>query len=145
MGGTNKIQAPKPQEYTPVYQKDGNYYKRDAPKQSAKGNAMHGPQLDHNGNPMKVTKGKGKASVPSYTQIGGGMSQTADMPKSANRFQLGNYKGLIGRGGQPIRQPAGRRPNGYLGDPYAGSQSKNQIAPYRANAGQMNHLGKGIF
>lgn len=149
MGGSRNIQAPKPQasEYTPVYQKDGNYYKRDAPTQANKGKAMGGV-AQHGGNPIKASKNKGKASQPSYTQIGGGMSQTADMPLKANRFQIGNYqpqagaqaqtqtgfvndkRGLTGRGGQP---------NGILRDPYA----SNKMAPYRGGVGSM--IGKGMF
>ena len=127
MGGSRNIQAPKPQasEYTPVYQKDGNYYKRDAPTQAKKGGAL-GNVAQHGGNPVKASKNKGKASVPSYTRIDGGMARTADMPKSANRFNIADYRGQHMMG----RQPAGRR--------------SNQMA-YRANAGQMNHLGKGIF
>ena len=160
MGGSRSIQAPKPQaqEYTPVFQKDGNYYKRDAPKskgESAGGRAQHG------GNPMKASANKGKASVPSYTQLGsGGMAQTADMPKQANRFLLGNYqpqgggsqktykgftdkRGLEGRGGLPIRQPAGRRPNGYMGEQMKPSSADRQIAPYRGGMSSM--AGKGMF
>lgn len=140
MGGASNIRAPKPQpqEYTPVFQKDGNYYKREAPKQSEKGKANN--QRMHNGNPMKATQGKGKASLPTYTQIDGGMSHTADMGKSsqANRFQIGDYRGQSMMGS---RQPAGRRPKQDMA--MKPSSSKNQMAPYRGGVGSM--IGKGMF
>jgi len=140
MGGASKIRAPKPQAnggYNQVYQKDGNYYKQDAPKQSAKGNAINGPQTGHDGNPMKVNKGKGQPNTPSYSQIDGRMGvgdiHTADMPRSANRFVPEQYQGqqsLMGR------QPAGRR-QGNQQMPKAG------LAGYRANENAMQgQIGK---
>jgi hypothetical protein len=137
MGGASKIRAPKPQAnggYNQVYQKDGNYYKQDAPKQSAKGNAINGPKPGHDGNPMKVNKGKGQPNTPSYSQIDG--AHTMDMPRSisgkANRFVPEQYQGqqsLMGR------QPAGRRqgnqqmPKAGL-DGYRANEMQGQIGKY---------------
>lgn len=137
MGGASKIRAPKPQEYQPVFQKDGNYYKREAPK-SNKGQPIGGVKPDGSKKPLN----KGKASVPGYTQIDGGMSHTADMGKSsqANRFQIGDYRGQAMMGS---RQPAGRRPNGIQDMALKPSSSKNQMAPYRGGVSAM--IGKGMF
>jgi hypothetical protein len=95
MGGSAvRTPAQNTQAYQPVYQKDGNYYKRDAPKQSDKGKAMGGP-AQHGGNPMRATNNKGKASVPSYSQVGGRMQSMGKprRPSQAMQLDLGKYQG----------------------------------------------------
>lgn len=95
MGGSAvRTPAQNTQGYQPVFQKDGNYYKREAPNQSGKGKANN--QRMHNGNPVKATQGKGKASLPSYTQIDGGRMQSMGKPRrpsQAMQLDLGKYQG----------------------------------------------------
>lgn len=67
-----KVQAPKQQEYTPVYMKDGNYYKRSAtPVQAGTKGSPGKPRPAMGNNPIQHSKNKAKVSQPSYEQIQG--------------------------------------------------------------------------
>lgn len=107
-----RVQAPKQQEYTPVYMKDGNYYKRSTPVQSGATKGSPGKPRQALGN-NPIHRNKGKFSQPSYEQIQG--------PCSMNSMHTMDI--------QPYKPQVNYNPMGYLGDPYGGGKQQRQYDP----------------
>lgn len=111
-----RVQAPKPrQDYTPVYMKDGNYYKRTATPVQPGNKGSPGKPRPALGN----NKNKAKVAMPNYERIqgpggpvmGGGSMQAQPYTPQIQYNPMGMLKDPYGGGGPRVPDQRQYDPN----------------------------------